>query len=250
EEREEEKETGEERRGEEKKGEERGGERTGEERTGEKRGEEKRGQEREPSVYQLESKTESDNLAACLITDYSPNPITVPSNDDFKHVAANGSAVVVKDGNKESASLGVVTWSKDKDQFQCFATYKDQTYKAEKEGDATCSESPSGTPVFETVCTAEVPVKPKPKPRPSITKTTWESNYFGVPLTTVVTPEKPIPIFIERCIEYIEATGQITLAVNLHIQKNSCPSIIQQQQQQLYLEAVCCLQEGWGGVAA
>ncbi|XP_007437533.1 rho GTPase-activating protein 35 [Python bivittatus] len=52
--------------------------------------------------------------------------------------------------------------------------------------------------------------KPKPKPRPSITKTTWESNYFGVPLTTVVTPEKPIPIFIERCIEYIEATGLST----------------------------------------
>ncbi|CAI5780896.1 GTPase-activating 35 [Podarcis lilfordi] len=49
--------------------------------------------------------------------------------------------------------------------------------------------------------------KPKPKPRPSITKATWESNYFGVPLSTVVTPEKPIPIFIERCIEYIEATG-------------------------------------------
>lgn len=50
--------------------------------------------------------------------------------------------------------------------------------------------------------------KPKPKPRPSITKATWESNYFGVPLTTVVTPEKPIPVFIERCIEYIEATGK------------------------------------------
>uniref|UniRef100_A0A452HI91 Rho GTPase-activating protein 35 n=1 Tax=Gopherus agassizii TaxID=38772 RepID=A0A452HI91_9SAUR len=52
--------------------------------------------------------------------------------------------------------------------------------------------------------------KPKPKPRPSITKTPWESNYFGVPLSTVVTPEKPIPIFIERCIEYIEATGLST----------------------------------------
>uniref|UniRef100_A0A8C2REY1 Rho GTPase-activating protein 35 n=1 Tax=Capra hircus TaxID=9925 RepID=A0A8C2REY1_CAPHI len=48
--------------------------------------------------------------------------------------------------------------------------------------------------------------KPKPKPRPSIAKAAWESNYFGVPLTTVVTPEKPIPVFIERCIEYIEAT--------------------------------------------
>ena len=27
-------------------------------------------------------------------------------------------------------------------------------------------------------------------------------------MTNVVTPEKPIPIFIERCIEYIEATGK------------------------------------------
>lgn len=53
--------------------------------------------------------------------------------------------------------------------------------------------------------------KPKPKPRPSIAKAAWESNYFGVPLTTVVTPEKPIPVFIERCIEYIEATGKCCL---------------------------------------
>lgn len=53
--------------------------------------------------------------------------------------------------------------------------------------------------------------KPKPKPRPSITKAMWESNYFGVPLSSVVTPEKPIPIFIERCIEYIEATGRSLL---------------------------------------
>ncbi|XP_069738643.1 rho GTPase-activating protein 35 [Phaenicophaeus curvirostris] len=52
--------------------------------------------------------------------------------------------------------------------------------------------------------------KPKPKPRPSLTKTTWESNYFGVPLASVVTLERPIPIFIERCIEYIEATGLST----------------------------------------
>ncbi|XP_029475166.1 rho GTPase-activating protein 35 [Rhinatrema bivittatum] len=48
--------------------------------------------------------------------------------------------------------------------------------------------------------------RPKPKPRPSITK----SNYFGVPLSSVVTPEKPIPIFIEKCIEYIENTGLST----------------------------------------
>ncbi|XP_042201939.1 rho GTPase-activating protein 35 [Callorhinchus milii] len=48
--------------------------------------------------------------------------------------------------------------------------------------------------------------KTKPKPRPSISK----SNYFGVPLITVVTLDKPIPVFIEKCIDYIEATGLTT----------------------------------------
>ncbi|MEE6520476.1 hypothetical protein FKM82_018361 [Ascaphus truei] len=50
--------------------------------------------------------------------------------------------------------------------------------------------------------------KPKPKSRPSITKTTWESNYFGIPLSSVVSPDRPIPVFIEKCIEYIENTGE------------------------------------------
>ncbi|OCT66096.1 rho GTPase-activating protein 35-like isoform X2 [Xenopus laevis] len=52
--------------------------------------------------------------------------------------------------------------------------------------------------------------KVKPKPRPSLTKATWESNYFGFPLSSVVTAERPIPIFIEKCVEYIEATGMTT----------------------------------------
>ncbi|XP_072405473.1 rho GTPase-activating protein 35 [Chiloscyllium punctatum] len=49
--------------------------------------------------------------------------------------------------------------------------------------------------------------KPKPKPRPSISRSTWESNYFGVPLASVVTLEKPIPVFIEKCIEFIDSNG-------------------------------------------
>jgi hypothetical protein len=73
--------------------------------------------------------------------------------------------------------------------------------------------------------------KPKPKPRPSITKATWESNYFGVPLTTVVTPEKPIPIFIERCIEYIEATGKSYLTAD-------CPFYWLKETWGKFLEAV------------
>lgn len=36
----------------------------------------------------------------------------------------------------------------------------------------------------------------------------WESNYFGVPLEEVVTPDNPVPAFIERCVEYIESTGR------------------------------------------
>ncbi|XP_018084305.1 rho GTPase-activating protein 35 isoform X2 [Xenopus laevis] len=52
--------------------------------------------------------------------------------------------------------------------------------------------------------------KVKPKPRPSLTKATWESNYFGYPLSSVVTSERPIPVFIEKCVEYIEATGMTT----------------------------------------
>ncbi|XP_066514754.1 rho GTPase-activating protein 35 [Hoplias malabaricus] len=48
--------------------------------------------------------------------------------------------------------------------------------------------------------------KTRLKPRQSISKP-LESNYFGVPLANVVTPERPIPLFIEKCIRYIEGTG-------------------------------------------
>ncbi|KAF7700191.1 hypothetical protein HF521_003149 [Silurus meridionalis] len=51
--------------------------------------------------------------------------------------------------------------------------------------------------------------KTRPKPRQSFSKPP-ESNYFGVPLANVVTPDRPIPLFIEKCIRYIEATGLST----------------------------------------
>uniref|UniRef100_A0A4W3GRU5 Rho GTPase activating protein 5 n=1 Tax=Callorhinchus milii TaxID=7868 RepID=A0A4W3GRU5_CALMI len=35
----------------------------------------------------------------------------------------------------------------------------------------------------------------------------WDSTYFGVPLQDIVTPDKPVPLFIEKCVEYIESTG-------------------------------------------
>lgn len=37
----------------------------------------------------------------------------------------------------------------------------------------------------------------------------WESNYFGMPLQDLVTPEKPIPLFVEKCVQFIEDTGKI-----------------------------------------
>ncbi|XP_016142236.1 rho GTPase-activating protein 35 [Sinocyclocheilus grahami] len=51
--------------------------------------------------------------------------------------------------------------------------------------------------------------KTRPKPRHSISKP-LESNYFGVPLVNVVSLERPIPVFIDKCIRYIEATGLTT----------------------------------------
>ncbi|KAI2656057.1 Rho GTPase-activating protein 35 [Labeo rohita] len=50
--------------------------------------------------------------------------------------------------------------------------------------------------------------KTRPKARQSSLSKPYESNYFGVPLANVVTPERPIPFFIEKCIRYIEATGK------------------------------------------
>uniref|UniRef100_A0A8C2FSC8 Rho GTPase-activating protein 35 n=2 Tax=Cyprinus carpio TaxID=7962 RepID=A0A8C2FSC8_CYPCA len=52
--------------------------------------------------------------------------------------------------------------------------------------------------------------KTRQKARQSSLSKPLESNYFGVPLANVVTPERPIPLFIEKCIRYIEATGLST----------------------------------------
>ncbi|KAG7466472.1 hypothetical protein MATL_G00165160 [Megalops atlanticus] len=57
------------------------------------------------------------------------------------------------------------------------------------------------------------PKKPKSKATKPLyppTRRNWESNYFGVPLQNLVTPEQPIPLFIEKCVDYIERTGLTT----------------------------------------
>uniref|UniRef100_A0A1A8QE98 Rho GTPase-activating protein 35 n=1 Tax=Nothobranchius rachovii TaxID=451742 RepID=A0A1A8QE98_9TELE len=51
--------------------------------------------------------------------------------------------------------------------------------------------------------------KPRQKPRLSTSKPI-ESTYFGMPLASVVTPERPIPVFTEKCIRFIETTGLST----------------------------------------
>ncbi|KAK0148079.1 Rho GTPase-activating protein 5 [Merluccius polli] len=58
------------------------------------------------------------------------------------------------------------------------------------------------------------PKKPKSskpaKPLYPPTRRTWDSNYFGVPLQSLVTPERPVPLFIEKCVGYIERIGLTT----------------------------------------
>ncbi|XP_066550074.1 rho GTPase-activating protein 5 [Amia ocellicauda] len=57
------------------------------------------------------------------------------------------------------------------------------------------------------------PKKPKQKATKPLyppTRRNWESNYFGVPLPDLVTPERPIPVFIEKCVDFIESTGLTT----------------------------------------
>lgn len=79
--------------------------------------------------------------------------------------------------------------------------------------------------------------KTRPKPRQSISKP-LESNYFGVPLVNVVTPERPIPLFIEKCIRYIEATGEtciyfLTATTNNRLDHNT------------YTDSIKIKQQGW-----
>ncbi|KAK6304642.1 hypothetical protein J4Q44_G00252280 [Coregonus suidteri] len=57
------------------------------------------------------------------------------------------------------------------------------------------------------------PKKPKSKPTKPLyppTRRNWESHYFGVPLQNLVTMDRPIPLFIEKCVDYIERTGLTT----------------------------------------
>lgn len=68
-------------------------------------------------------------------------------------------------------------------------------------------------PVLDTLRTVSFALpdslqKSRPKPRPAIPKP-LESNYFGVPLVNVVSPDRPIPLFIEKCVRFIETTGKL-----------------------------------------
>ncbi|XP_030069640.1 rho GTPase-activating protein 5 [Microcaecilia unicolor] len=42
------------------------------------------------------------------------------------------------------------------------------------------------------------------------TRRNWESNYFGMPLQNLVSAEQPIPLFVEKCVSFIEDTGLCT----------------------------------------
>lgn len=65
------------------------------------------------------------------------------------------------------------------------------------------------------------PSQPKsskpPKPLYPPTRRTWESNYFGVPLQNLVTSDRPIPLFIEKCVDYIERTGESWVCISFSV---------------------------------
>uniref|UniRef100_A0A8C5QMX6 Rho GTPase activating protein 5 n=1 Tax=Leptobrachium leishanense TaxID=445787 RepID=A0A8C5QMX6_9ANUR len=42
------------------------------------------------------------------------------------------------------------------------------------------------------------------------TRRNWESNYFGKPLQDLVTADKPIPVFVKKCVDFIEESGLST----------------------------------------
>lgn len=60
------------------------------------------------------------------------------------------------------------------------------------------------------------------KPLYPPTRRTWESNYFGVPLQNLVTHDRPIPLFIEKCVDYIEHTGESSDFRSLPLLSLSC----------------------------
>ncbi|XP_053331198.1 rho GTPase-activating protein 5 [Spea bombifrons] len=55
--------------------------------------------------------------------------------------------------------------------------------------------------------TKEDKKKKKTKPFIPHTRLTWDSNYFGKPLQDLVSADKPVPVFVKKCIDFIEETG-------------------------------------------
>ncbi|XP_061575370.1 rho GTPase-activating protein 35 [Cololabis saira] len=80
--------------------------------------------------------------------------------------------------------------------------------------------------------------QPRAKPRHSISKPI-ESNYFGLHLNTVVTLERPIPVFIEKCIRFIETTGISTEGIyRVSGNKSEMESLQRQFDQDHHLDLV------------
>ncbi|TNM85037.1 hypothetical protein fugu_009215 [Takifugu bimaculatus] len=90
--------------------------------------------------------------------------------------------------------MGALPKSKEDD----FGTLKSESLVNEE------SEDPKKRNILKSL--RRTAKKTRPKPRPAIPKPP-ESSYFGVPLVNVVSPDRPIPLFIEKCVRFIETTG-------------------------------------------
>ncbi|KAJ7313099.1 hypothetical protein JRQ81_004368 [Phrynocephalus forsythii] len=92
-----------------------------------------------------------ERTAACLFTDYSPNPLKVGINEESME-KINGSVVVVTeddDDQKGTPSYGIVLWGNNEN-LDCTAHDKDNNvFRTNPEDPGICSED-DGTTTFET----------------------------------------------------------------------------------------------------
>ncbi|XP_062262047.1 rho GTPase-activating protein 35 [Platichthys flesus] len=90
--------------------------------------------------------------------------------------------------------MGALLKSKEDD----FGTLKSESLVIEE------SEDPKKRNILKSL--RRTAKKTRTKPRQAVPKPP-ENLYFGIPLVNVVSPDRPIPLFIEKCVRFIETTG-------------------------------------------
>ncbi|XP_062993180.1 T cell receptor alpha chain MC.7.G5-like [Elgaria multicarinata webbii] len=101
----------------------------------------------EPSIYKLKpAKEGTEDISACLFTDYFPGNISVGTSPNNLE-GAKSSIVVMKENEKDQGSYGTVLWGPTDDNFQCSAAQGSKTFTDETNADAgDCVKRQGTTP--------------------------------------------------------------------------------------------------------